>query len=610
MYPPNQLRTVVKSIHLLLALFCCQLLSAQNKINLNSLQDFDNAGANWHIAGDVQADINKSHSLHFTPGVGVLVNLPDSSARKDLFTNFKHGDVDIELDCLMAKESNSGIYLQGRYELQLLDSWGVLNPRSSDMGGIYERIDGKRPVGQTVFDGRAPRQNASKAPGLWQHFKISFQAPRFVNGIKTQNAKIVRVELNGVLIQENIELSGPTAGAISKKEVAEDALRIQGDHGQVAFRNIVITDFNHPKPTLSGLSFSAYKGKFENEPTLATLKPFLQKGAPILTVNLEGIPKNNYLLHYTGILTIHETGDYNFNLNAKGGPVSISINQSVLYPYERKNGNATIHLQKGELPFELIFSKYFASENPSLILRMNGLGIRDFVISDPSSISNSPQGDPVLIDAKENIVLRSFTDLPVGNRVVHAVNVGSPEKIHYTFDMDNGMVVQAWRGDFLDATPMWIGRGDGSSKPLGAVQYFGAPSFALNQLANTNAAWNSDTAGTGFQPKGYVLDEANRPSFTYKMYGSTVTDITRVLENRQGIQRTIQLKNSVANLFVHLATATKIEELSTGFYLIDDHAYYIKIDDAGNAKPLIREQKGQKELLVPIQSSLTYSILF
>jgi hypothetical protein len=94
------------------------------------------------------------------------------------------------------------------------------------------------------------------------------------------------------------------------------------------------------------------------------------------------------------------------------------------------------------------------------------------------------------------------------------------------------------------------------------------------------------------------------------MYGSTVTDITRVLENRQGIKRTIQIKNSVANLFVHLATATKIEEISTGLYLIDDHAYYIKIDDAGNAKPLIREQKGQKELLVPIQSSLTYSILF
>lgn len=602
--------TLFKTSFLLLSLFCWQLLIAQKKINLSDLKEFNNAGGNWHIAGDVKADFNKSHDMTFSPGVGILVNLPNPTDRKDLFTNLKHGDIDLELDCMMAKGSNSGIYLQGRYEIQLLDSWGVLNPSSADIGGIYERYDNSRPEGQRNIEGHAPRQNTSKAPGLWQHLKISFQAPKFEGGIKVKNAKILLIELNGVLIQENIELFAPTAGSVSEVEVAADALRIQGDHGQVAFKNIVVTDFNHPKPTLSGLSFSAYKGKFEKEPTLATLKPFLQKSAPLLTVNLEEIPRNNYLLHYTGILTIHETGEYNFNLNAKGGPVSISINHSFLYPYERKNGNATIHLQKGELPFELVFSKYIAFENPSLILRVNGLGIREFVISDPSSVANSPLGDPVLIDAKENILLRSFIDLPVGKRVVHAVNVGSSQKIHYTFDMDNGMVVQAWRGDFLDATPMWIGRGDGSSKPLGAVQYFGAPSFALNQLANTNAAWNSDTAGTGFQPKGYVVDETNRPSFTYKMYGSTVTDITRVLENRQGIQRTIQIKNSVANLFVHLATATKIEEISTGLYLIDDHAYYIKIDDAGNAKPLIREQKGQKELLVPIQSSLTYSILF
>jgi hypothetical protein len=105
------------------------------------------------------------------------------------------------------------------------------------MGGIYERNYSKRPIGQRVFDGRAPRQNVSKAPGLWQHYKISFQAPRFVNGVKTENARILKVELNGVVIQENIELSGPTAGSISRNEIAEDALRIQGDHGQVAFKN-------------------------------------------------------------------------------------------------------------------------------------------------------------------------------------------------------------------------------------------------------------------------------------------------------------------------------------------------------------------------------------
>ena len=61
---------------------------------------------------------------------------------------------------------------------------------------------------------------------------------------------------------------------------------------------------------------------------------------------------------------------------------------------------------------------------------------------------------------------------------------------------------------------------------------------------------------------------------------------------------------------MQLAVADKIEEISTGLYLIGDHAYYLKIDNAGTAKAIVREQKGQKELLLPIQDQLIYSILF
>ena len=176
--------SVAKGFTLIVGLISCQLLSAQQKLDLSDLSSFNNPGGNWHIAGDVNADISKSHTMTFTPGVGILVNLPNPTDREDLYTKFKHGDIDIELDCMMAKESNSGIYLQGRYELQLLDSWAVLNPKSSDIGGIYERYDETRPQGRQNVDGHAPRQNASKAPGLWQHFKIAFQAPRFEGGVK------------------------------------------------------------------------------------------------------------------------------------------------------------------------------------------------------------------------------------------------------------------------------------------------------------------------------------------------------------------------------------------------------------------------------------------
>jgi hypothetical protein len=55
----------------------------------------------------------------------------------------------------------------------------------------------------------------------------------------------------------------------------------------------------------------------------------------------------------------------------------------------------------------------------------------------------------------------------------------------------------------------------------------------------------------------------------------------RLLENRQGIQRTISLKNTTDNLYMQLAVADKIEEISTGLYLIGDHAYYLKITVTG-----------------------------
>ena len=134
-------------------------------------------------------------------GTGALVNTPGSKTPgTDLYSNMEHGDADLELDYMMAKGSNSGIYLQGRYEVQLLDSWGVVNAKAGDNGGVYERWDESRPQGKKGYEGYAPRQNVSKAPGLWQHLKISFQAPRFENGQKNANAKMLRIELNGVLI--------------------------------------------------------------------------------------------------------------------------------------------------------------------------------------------------------------------------------------------------------------------------------------------------------------------------------------------------------------------------------------------------------------------------
>ena len=207
-------------------------------VSLTTLNAFRPTGANWRIVGAATADRAVSLAMAVEPGTEVLVNTPAPGSRANLFTTWEHGDLDLSLDVMMPKESNSGVYLMGRYEVQLLDSWGVKAPTFADLGGIYQRWDDTRGAGREGFEGTPPRQNASRAPGLWQHLEISFRAPTFALGRKVTNARFLVVKLNGVVVQENVDVTGPTRAAAFIDEVPAGPLMIQGDHGPVALRNI------------------------------------------------------------------------------------------------------------------------------------------------------------------------------------------------------------------------------------------------------------------------------------------------------------------------------------------------------------------------------------
>jgi hypothetical protein len=601
--------TSSKWLMLLIGAFSSGLVAAQNTVPLSDFSFFQKPGPSWKLVGDVHANINQKAVLTTAPGTGILVNLPEfSNPGQDLITNLQHGDMDMELDYMMATGSNSGIYMQGRYEIQLLDSWGVVNPTSGDNGGIYERWNESKPEGQKGYEGHAPRQNASRAPGLWQHMKISFQAPRFGNaGQKIENAKVLLVELNGVRIQENVELSGPTRGALGADEVARGPIRFQGDHGPVAFRNIKITTYDKPRPELLDLKYSVYKGKYEDEPNYKNLPPEAEGTTLILSSNVNTIP-NEFLIRYTGTLRVKEPGSYNFNLSTPGGKGLIRIKDQVVIPIGQRRSTGNINLPAGDFPFELLYSKFIDFARPALGLAVAGPGIREYIMSDVN-VNSGEVVSPILVNAPVNTILRSFVDIDTF-RVTHAVNVGSAQQTHYTYDMDRGMIVQLWRGGFLDATPMWHSRGDGSSRPVGMVQKFGMPTLAIETLNSADGAWTSDTTGTSFRPKGYSLDDKDRPTFRYMIYADTVTDATRVMDDNHGITRQISVQGPANNLYLRLAEADNIEMLSDGMYLINDKSYYLRIDDAGNAKPQIRNGSGKKELIIPIQNKVSYSILF
>ncbi len=125
--------------------------------------------------------------------------------------------------------ANSGVYLHGRYEVQVLDSYG-LEPGMGDCGAIYSIAP--------------PRVNACLPPEEWQTYDIVFRAPRFDDvGTMTKPAYVTVVH-NGIVIHNNVELPHTTPGGLDREMVAAGPLLLQ-DHGNdVEYRNIWVRKLN------------------------------------------------------------------------------------------------------------------------------------------------------------------------------------------------------------------------------------------------------------------------------------------------------------------------------------------------------------------------------
>lgn len=196
----------------------------------------------WKAVGDAAIHPDNLRTLVDKPGSGTLVSNGDAV---NLETRAEYQDVELRLEFMIPKQSNSGVKLLGRYEIQILDTHGT-KPQSGDScGGIYPRAE-EKPDYHHIDQGVPPRVNASKSAGEWQSLEIKFIAPRFdAAGKKTSNAIFVRVVLNGKVIHENVEVSAPTGVAWRLvKEVPRGPLLLQGDHGRVAFRKIEVRPLN------------------------------------------------------------------------------------------------------------------------------------------------------------------------------------------------------------------------------------------------------------------------------------------------------------------------------------------------------------------------------
>jgi len=132
----------------------------------------------------------------------------------NLRTEQEFGDFNLKLEVNVPKDNNSGVYLRGLYEIQVVDSYGSALD-SHNMGAVYSRI--------------TPSEAAERPAGEWQTLDI------------TLVDRHITVIFNGKKIVDNQGVDGPTGGAISSDVFAPGPICLQGDHGNVTYRNIVLT---------------------------------------------------------------------------------------------------------------------------------------------------------------------------------------------------------------------------------------------------------------------------------------------------------------------------------------------------------------------------------
>jgi len=198
-------------------------------------------------AGVLERVERKSPTLRKKPPEGAVVLFDGSTADNfergnivlnnlllaDCESRQKFGDHSLHLEFRTPYEpldrgqqrGNSGVYLQGRYEVQILDSFG-LEGENNECGGIYSIAK--------------PKVNACFPPLTWQTYDIDFTAARYENGEKVDNARVT-VRHNGILIHREVELPNDTPGKNPEAE-GPGILYLQGHGNQVVYRNIWVVE--------------------------------------------------------------------------------------------------------------------------------------------------------------------------------------------------------------------------------------------------------------------------------------------------------------------------------------------------------------------------------
>ncbi|MFN3850583.1 MAG: family 16 glycoside hydrolase [Spirosomataceae bacterium] len=494
-------------------------------------------------------------------------------------SNVSTKDVKLRFEFALGDNSQNVIFLQGKYGIDLSNSYS--NPNFTT-GGVIKADGGKT----------LPYKNACKATGLWQKMEIVFSTAQ-----KNFPASIEKVVLNGIVIQQNYLMASP-----SKDSPASDAsFSISNIGGAIAIRNIEYLSFEVGNPiTLSDLSYTIQETNDWDRTFEVKDTPLVNGKSKELTSEIQTNFKR-YILTYSGKMNVSKADKYALTIDYMGvGNLKIDgkdVVGSKEYLY-RIPQTKLIELSAGEHTFEYRYQRIWW--RPALGLFVSSAEIRPYALHPVSSL---PDPDPVggiyvnPLTGKAEMI-RSFVMFE-GKKRTHVISVGTPQKINYSFDLNQGTLLNVWRGNFANVTEMWHERGEPQllmSDGL-TTNWDGKPPFVLD----SDASKDSLDAYKELTFKGYKLDAQGIPTFNYDYRGASISQ--KFSASGNGLICEINSSNA-NNLNYKIAEGSSIMEIEKGLYLVDDK--YLNLDP--KVKPIVRDNKKGKEILLPLNATISYTI--
>ena len=540
---------------------------------------FQLAGA-WKVAQSVMMHPEKKDFVKTTPSTdkntGSLVGTSGAKA----VANLGVGDVILKLDFMLSPASSATLKLPGGYAVRLNDSWKVAKLDANLCGSIGNLT---------------PLQNACKAPGLWQNLTIQYK-----KATKNSAAQIEKLTLNGTAIQENAFLNAiPTP---------ETSLSLEVNAGTVAFRNVYYQLLNDTRPlTIRNLTYTLYKAG-NDKPKGLLAENILKKDTTSILTREWGLGNNSFYLVYEGQMEVTQEADYLLQL-AYMANAALDIDGKTVLPYTwndflQNYVPVSVHLAKGSHPFKLTYHK-LTWRRPALGMFVSTQGVRPYPLHILSSV---PEPDPiptieVEAGGKAELVRSFIQHNGEKKKRTHCISVGSPQGVNYSLDLNRGSLLQFWKGPFADVTEMWHDRGEPQIlHPMGAANTTkGQADWAI--LADANSTVWPDSL-TDLIYKGYRLNTDGIPTVTYRHGAIDISD--EIAPANGGLTRSINA--NVPNGYARVVSGKSISQVEKGLYEVNGQSYYVRID--AKSKPILRTVNSQQELLLPLNGTVQYSLLW